>query len=609
MYAVCASPRESIARDAAAIDVSIVIPVFNKCELTRACLESLDEHTTRRLAWEVIVVDNASEDDTPQYLTEASRRHDWLRVLTNEVNQGFARASNQGAAAARGGAILFLNNDTVALAGWLEPLFRTLYCDERIAAVGSKLLFPNGTIQHAGVYIADHRGQRDPFVAIHNHLGGPADLADVNQRRVYPVLTGACLLVRCSAFMDVGGFDEGFWNGYEDVDFCLEINHRGGLCVYEPDSVLIHHESQSGHERFRRAQDNIRRLHAKWRSRIQPNYILHEDGRPESVCRDSLWDLHLTDDMMFEKILERVRANPDIALRTSMTPRDLPLPATPIVATTYNVVIVEPDGYEHSGAFLEVAELFVASLQSLGFSARLQRSHLDAGATNIILGYNLLPSARTLRRTRHIIVQLEQLSDREGWFRPELLEVLASADAVWDYAPQNVEFLRARGLSNVQLLPIGYHESLRRIVRGAQDIDVLFYGSINSRRRVILEEIRKVADIRCLTGVYGAERDRTIARAKIVLNLHYYEAQILEQARIAYLLNNRCFVLSEPSAWNPFGESLTTCPADQMADRVRHYLDNPRERFERAKAAFEAFRACPMTEYLRQITESDGSLR
>lgn len=604
--------------EADSVDVTIVIPVFNKCELTRACLESLDRHTTRQLDWEAIVVDNASSDGTPEYLETASRTFGWLRGLRNEVNEGFARASNQGARAGRGRAVLFLNNDTVALDGWLEPLYRTLYCDDRIAAVGSKLLFPDGTIQHAGVYIADHRGQGDPFVGMHNHFGRPAEEPDARRRRVYPALTGACLLVRRGAYNAVGGLDEGFWNGYEDVDFCLTLASQGWLCVYEPESVLIHHESQSGPERFRRAIDNVRRLHAKWLGRRKPNYIIHEDHRIEPVCRDGLWDLPLPAGCTFERVLEQVRTSV-VSEHKLSSPQSSPIESgsqDKAAATIrkeserYNVVVVEPDGYEHSGAFLEVAELLVHSLESLGRHARLQKNHLDSGATNVLLGYHLLPSAGNLRLVRHILVQLEQLSEREGWFRPHHLEVLRSADAVWDYALENVEFLRGRGLTNVCHLPMGYHERLRRIVRRSQDIDVLFYGSLNARRRAILEEVGRLCRLECLTGVYGCQRDEYVSRAKIVLNLHYYDAEVLEQARIAYLLNNRCFVLSEASRDNPFGDSLTTCRADEMAERVRHYLNHPRERYERAKAGFEAFRQRPMTTYLQPILEAyEGRLR
>lgn len=586
---------------AGAPDLSIVIPVFNKCELTRNCLASIDRHTTRRLHWEVIVVDNASTDETSAYLKDACRLYPWLRIVQNQTNVGFARASNQGARASTAPAILFLNNDTEVLPGWLEPLFRTLYCDSSVGAVGAKLLFPDQSVQHAGVYIGDHRGTGDPFVALHNHYKRPREHPLVDVRSVYTAVTAACMLVRRSVFDEVSGFDEQFWNGYEDVDFCLQIGERGWYCVYEPECEIIHHESQSGPERYRRVQDNIQRLHSKWRSKRNVDFIIHPNGRSELVRPNAIQTLRLPAELTFDRVLQDLRNGRSSDISTSIA-------SVQSSNDSFNVVLIAPEGYEHSLAFLEVGELLVESFRSLGKQARLQQNRLDPASTNVILGYNLLPNGEPLRPVRHILVQLEQLSMQEGWFRPDRIEMLRRADAVWDYASENVEFLRRRGLTKVRHLPIGYHDNLRRIVRQNQDIDVLFYGSLNHRRRFVLEQIGKFATVKCLVGVYGQERDDYIARSKIVVNLHFYESQIMEQARIAYLLNNRCFVVSEASKLNPFGATLVTCEYDRVVETVQHYLANPCERYQKAKEAHCAFRERPMMDYLREVLPVAGTL-
>ncbi len=261
--------------------VSIIIPVLDRLDLTRACLAALHRHTPAGRA-ELILVDNGSGDGTVEFL-RAERAAGRLTALFNAENQGFARACNQGAAAARADALLFLNNDTEVRPGWLEPLLATLAGDPRVGAAGSKLLFPDGTIQHAGVIVADDRKLPDPLVARHIYYRERADLPQANQPREYQALTAACLLVRRRAFVAACGFDEGYWNGYEDIDLCFRLREEGWRLVYVPASEVIHHESQSGPARFVKVADNIRRLRGRWLARVQPDLIIHPDGRLETT--------------------------------------------------------------------------------------------------------------------------------------------------------------------------------------------------------------------------------------------------------------------------------------------------------------------------------------
>lgn len=260
--------------------VSIIIPVYNKVELTIKCLEALDRNTQRG-TYELIIVDNASTDGTKDFLRGL---HDEdIKVITNEKNLGFAMACNQGARAATGQDLLFLNNDTEAQHGWLEPLITIVNSDSSVGAVGSKLLFPDKTIQHGGVIIIDNKKTHEPLTAIHNYYQKPDKYPEANIAHTYQVLTAACLLIRRAAFEQTGGFDEGYWNGYEDVDLCFNLHTLGWLLVYEPASVLIHHESQSGPERFTKVHQNIARLFEKWTGRIKPDIIIEADGTVKPV--------------------------------------------------------------------------------------------------------------------------------------------------------------------------------------------------------------------------------------------------------------------------------------------------------------------------------------
>ena len=242
---------------------SIVIPLWNKAEYTRACLRRLAAGTPAGL-YEVVLVDNGSTDATGELLAGLSGD---VRILRNDRNLGFARACNQGAAVATGRYLVFLNNDTEPHPGWLEPLVEILDGEPDVGVVGSKLLFPNGLVQHAGVWlVADEEGRE--IHGSHRLSGAVADDPVAEERSDVQVVTGACLAIRREVFESLGGFDEGYWNGNEDVDLCLKVREAGYRVVYEPRSTLTHHESVSGPERFSRCGDNIRRLTERWRDRV-----------------------------------------------------------------------------------------------------------------------------------------------------------------------------------------------------------------------------------------------------------------------------------------------------------------------------------------------------
>jgi GT2 family glycosyltransferase/tetratricopeptide (TPR) repeat protein/SAM-dependent methyltransferase len=238
------------------VTCSIIIPVWNKLELTAQCLTTLAAATTEP-SYEVIVVDNASTDGTAEFLSSLSGD---IRIIRNQENLGFAKACNQGARAARGKYLVFLNNDTIPLKGWLRALVGEVDGCAEVGIVGSKLLYQDGTIQHAGVVI-DRVGRR-PY---HIYKGLPSESPSVNQRREYQAVTGACLLIRQPLFMELGGFDEGFRNSFEDVDLCLKVGERGYRVVYQPRSVVYHLESQTPGRKLH-DESNAKRLWERWGS-------------------------------------------------------------------------------------------------------------------------------------------------------------------------------------------------------------------------------------------------------------------------------------------------------------------------------------------------------
>jgi len=241
------------------VDYSIVIPVFNREDLTRQCLASLPATFPSDRSGETIVVDNGSGPATAAVLAEFP----WVRTIRNDENRGFAAACNQGTRAASGRVVIHLNNDTLAPQPWIEPLLARMD-DPTIGIAGSKLLFPNGTIQHAGVALTPLRFGPEGVAPFHLLWQAPGTTPGAQRPIDFTAVTGACIATPRELFLELGGFDETYWNGYEDIDYCFKVVARGLRVVYEPASWLYHYESQSGVQRKRRLMHNVRELGARW---------------------------------------------------------------------------------------------------------------------------------------------------------------------------------------------------------------------------------------------------------------------------------------------------------------------------------------------------------
>lgn len=232
---------------------SIVIPLYNRLLFTTICIRALAAVADRWDESEVVLIDNGSSDGTGAFLATLGAP---FRVVTNAENRGFAGACNQGAAAARGADLVFLNNDTVPQPGWLSALARAIDGPIRPTVVGARLLFPDDTVQHAGL---GFNARREPVQLFY---GEAADGAARHPRAV-PAVTGACLMVERERFLGSGGFDEGYVNGFEDLDFCCRIRDDGGTIWYEAESVAYHFESASD-GRYRSDVANYERFQRRW---------------------------------------------------------------------------------------------------------------------------------------------------------------------------------------------------------------------------------------------------------------------------------------------------------------------------------------------------------
>ena len=214
--------------------VSVIIPVFNRADLTLQCLQALAAESVNCL--EVIIIDNASSDET----TRLFSRIEGVRYIRNEKNLHFLEGSNQGAALARGEYLLFLNSDTRVMPGSIAAALENFAHAADVGAVGAKLILPDGTLQEAGSII-----WRDGTCLGYGRGDAPSR-APYQFRRAVDFCSGAFLLTPRRLFEQLNGFDLDFKPAYyEEVDYCLRLWKLGYKVVYEPGSVIWHYEFAS----------------------------------------------------------------------------------------------------------------------------------------------------------------------------------------------------------------------------------------------------------------------------------------------------------------------------------------------------------------------------
>ena len=249
--------------------VSVVVALWNRAELTLCALRSVVAQDNVSL--DVVLINNGSTDETPLLL----ERLEGPAILTNATNLGFTLAANQGARAARGELLLFLNSDAVLHPGAVRGLIGTLERSTTIGAVGGKLIWPDGRLQEAGGVV-----WRDGSYDTCGRGGDPAAPEHSRERDV-DFCSGAMLLTPRDLFFRLGGFDARYKPAYyEDVDYCVRLWRNGLRVVYTPDAVATHLENASS-----ASPDDPRTLR---RERQSVFVSLHEDWlQQKSTCEAS----------------------------------------------------------------------------------------------------------------------------------------------------------------------------------------------------------------------------------------------------------------------------------------------------------------------------------
>jgi len=219
--------------------VSIIIPVHNNINYTYNCINSILK-AEDSISYEIIISNDKSSDDTKFLISKYFKNSTNIYIHNNNKVYNFLLNCNKAVKKARGKYILFLNNDIIVHKYWLSYLLILIDSNENIGMVGSKFIYPNGTLQEAGGIIWSNGG------GLNFGLGNNADMPEYNYVKEVDYISGASIMIRKSAWYEIGGFDKRYNPAYyEDTDFAFELRKHGYKVMYQPLSVVEHYEGIS----------------------------------------------------------------------------------------------------------------------------------------------------------------------------------------------------------------------------------------------------------------------------------------------------------------------------------------------------------------------------
>lgn len=251
--------------------ISILIPNCDHKSDLEKCLNSLYEKTTYENFEIIIIENNSTKDEIVDYYKELEKKHDNLKVVVWKGTFNYAAINNFGARFAKGEYLLLLNNDVEIITnGWIEEML--MYAQrEEVGAVGVKLLYPDGTLQHMGVYLGIGGVAGHCMKGISSEDPGYFGRASFTQN--VSCVTAACMMIPAKVFREIGGFDEKYEVAFNDVDLCMRIRKAGYLIVVTPYAELYHYESKSrgtDEEPEKRARfvSEVKRFQAQWKREL-----------------------------------------------------------------------------------------------------------------------------------------------------------------------------------------------------------------------------------------------------------------------------------------------------------------------------------------------------
>ncbi|HMP73144.1 MAG TPA: glycosyltransferase [Kiritimatiellia bacterium] len=307
--------------------VSIIIPFFNCRELTEACLASVRDHSDG-IEWEVILVDDASTERPDLTPYENDLR---FRVLRNEARRSYSENNNEAARIAKGDYLCLLNNDTLVTPGWLSGMAGVLQRDSSIGVLGNCHLYADRKrVQHYGMGF-DENGN-----PLHLNPGIDPRSPSVLRERELQCVTFACVMIPAEVYRALGGLDERYRNGFEDVDFCLRARAAGFRVVYTPASTIVHY-GQSTPGRTDTDDANARVFRERWKDDYEKDLarLAREDHEINTAAAARAWKrprpepgLHLAVDVSQANAFVWATVDLIEALHRRGVPMSLPIQAS-----------------------------------------------------------------------------------------------------------------------------------------------------------------------------------------------------------------------------------------------------------------------------------------
>lgn len=270
----------------------------------------------------------------------------------------------------------------------------------------------------------------------------------------------------------------------------------------------------------------------------------------------------------------------------------------------FHVSIIRPEGTRYPLCFYETSRLLAWAFQDAGYDCTRRENYLSEDRINIVLGWHLWSKTHpltALRRYPVILYQGEQLSPGGRQMPDWYVRSFDQAIAVWDYSPENIQMMQLHDMIAQHVPPM--HHPKSEVIEYDHDspktCDVLFIGAMNPRREFIMRLLGQVCTAKAIFDVWGPERDEIIAESRIVLNVHYYQAETLELLRISHLVASGVPVISEEADTNPYGDGIESVPYNKILPTVLKYLANDELRKELGDRGRELFRQTDMVETVK----------